>query len=223
MKFKKYLKPSWLVSKIADRMLEKLFKKYARGNLIDIGCGVKPYAKILKPYIKKHIGVDHVGMIHSISKVDIFADAYNIPVENNEFDTILCTEVIEHLEEPSLCFKEMYRILKHGGYAIITCPFFWHLHEEPRDFYRYTKYGLKYLVKKNKFEVISIESRGGLVLSIFTELAYCINESTKSKILYPIKIIIVNILLVLASFLNKVDPTKNICPTGYVMVIKKGE
>jgi len=78
------------------------------------------------------------------SKIDLFGTAYNIPVDDNYFDTALCTAVLEHLEETSDVTKETHRVLKAGGYAIYTVPFFWHLHEEPRDFYRYTKYGLKY-------------------------------------------------------------------------------
>jgi SAM-dependent methyltransferase len=150
-----------LVQLILQEELVDRSKRYITGRLIDIGCGTKPYKALLAPYVTEHIGVDHEDTRHDTSNIDRFGTAYNIPAEDGEFDCALCTAVLEHLEEPEMAIRECYRVLKEGGTAIYSVPFIWHLHEEPRDFYRFSKYGLKYLFEKVGFEIIEIKALSG--------------------------------------------------------------
>lgn len=163
---------NWLVYKITNKDLSNAIRKYARGRLLDIGCGNKPYENMTKPYVTEHVGLDHENTLHDKSKIELFGTAYDIPIENEHFDTVLCTAVLEHLEEPDKAIKEANRVLKSGGYAIYTVPLFWHLHEEPRDFYRYTKHGLKYLFEKNGFEIIKLKPLSGFWVTFGQELVY---------------------------------------------------
>ena len=150
-----------LVNLIHDRQLKRFISTYLSGRLIDIGCGKKPYADMVRPYVTGHVGIDHQDTLHDKSNIDRFGSAYDIPAEDDEFDSALCTAVLEHLEEPELALRECYRVLKRGGVAIYSVPFIWHLHEEPRDFYRFSKYGLKYLFEKAGFEIIEIKALSG--------------------------------------------------------------
>lgn len=99
-------KHNWLVYKIMDYEIDSSLQKYTRGKLIDIGCGEKPYKNITRPYVTEYIGLDHENTLHDKSKIDLFGTAYNIPIENIYFDTVLCTAVLEHLEEPDKAIKE---------------------------------------------------------------------------------------------------------------------
>jgi SAM-dependent methyltransferase len=137
-----------LINSIHDRELKKFAPIYLKGRMVDIGCGTKPFHNLLAPYVTEHIGVDHEGTMHEKSKVDLFGTAYDIPSIDEYYDSAICTAVLEHLEEPEQAIRECFRILKPGSYAIYSVPFIWHLHEEPRDFFRYSKYGLKYLFEK---------------------------------------------------------------------------
>jgi ubiquinone/menaquinone biosynthesis C-methylase UbiE len=134
-----------LVQGIFQRIFRKEAHKYLSGRLIDIGCGTKPYKDLLAPYVTEHVGIDHPNTLHDKSNIDRFGTAYEIPASDESFDSAICTAVLEHLEEAELALKECWRVLKQGGIAIYSVPFIWHLHEEPRDFYRFSKYGLKYL------------------------------------------------------------------------------
>ncbi|MEQ6341789.1 MAG: methyltransferase domain-containing protein [Gammaproteobacteria bacterium] len=147
-------------------------KRYISGRIIDIGCGTKPYAELLKSYVTEHVGVDHEGTFHSKDNVDLFGTAYVIPAEDSSFDSALCSAVLEHLEEPEQALRECYRVLKPGGVAIYSVPFIWHLHEEPRDFYRFSKYGLDYLFKKVGFEVVEIKALSGFWVTFGQLLVY---------------------------------------------------
>jgi SAM-dependent methyltransferase len=156
---------NFMINKIFEDHFIDLCNKYIRGKLIDIGCGDKPYQQLLERLVDEHVGVDHFDTSHNKLKIDLFGTAYNIPLEGNSFDSAICTAVLEHLEEPELAIKECRRVLKTGGYAIYSVPFIWHLHEEPRDFYRYSKYGLKYLFEKAGFEVVEVRPLSGFAVT----------------------------------------------------------
>lgn len=163
---------NWLIYRIHDRALATLARRYFRGRLVDIGCGVKPYRKMMAGLVDQHVGVDHAASFHDRSEVDLAGTAYQIPADAGSFDSALCTSVLEHLEEPEQAVRECHRLLVPGGVAIYSMPFIWHLHEEPRDFYRYTKYGLMHLFKKSGFEVMEIKALSGFFTTFGTLLAY---------------------------------------------------
>jgi SAM-dependent methyltransferase len=199
-----------LVQGIFQRIFREKAQKYFSGRLIDIGCGTKPYKDLLAPYITEHIGIDHEETLHGKSNIDRFGTAYNLPAEDEEFDCALCTAVLEHLEEPELALKECYRVLKRGrGVAIYSVPFIWHLHEEPRDFYRFSKYGLKYLFEKAGFEIIEIKALSGFWVTFGQLFVYNIYRFNRG----PLRIVPIIPALGLAIqgisyFLDKIDKTE---------------
>jgi ubiquinone/menaquinone biosynthesis C-methylase UbiE len=173
-----------LIHHIHDKQLLDYAESYLSGNLIDIGCGTKPYKEMLSPFIERHIGVDHEATFHNKSNVDLFGTAYDIPADDETFDTAICTAVLEHLEEPEQALRECHRLLKPGGTAIYSVPFIWHLHEEPRDFYRYTKYGLKYLFEKTGFEVLQITPLSGFWITFGQLFVYNIYRFNRGPLRY---------------------------------------
>lgn len=166
------MSPNWLVHGILSDSLQEMIEKYVKGKCIDIGCGEKPFVNALKPYVTEHIGVDHEDTLHNKSSIDRFGTAYQIPAEDGEFDSAICTAVLEHLEEPDRAIRETHRVLRKGGFGIYSVPLFWHLHETPRDFYRFTKYGIRYLFEKNGFEVIELKPLSGFWVTFGQEFVY---------------------------------------------------
>lgn len=151
--------PSYIVYFYLLSSLRYAAKNYAIGKLLDIGCGNKPYKAYFKDYVKEHIGCDIVQS--SENAVDVICEATSIPLPDNNFNTILCTQVIEHVADHNELLKEAYRLLNQGGYIILTGPMYWPLHEEPYDFFRFTKHGFKHLLEKVGFEVIEVQENGG--------------------------------------------------------------
>lgn len=166
---------NYLVNIIFERKFEQLSQQYLKGKMIDIGCGVKPYQSMLSGCIDEHIGVDHEDCSHDQSNIDYFGTAYNIPVAAETFDSAICTAVLEHLEEPEQAIRECYRVLKNDGIAIYSMPFIWHLHEEPRDFFRYSKWGLKHLFEKAGFTIIDISPLSGFAVTFIQLHLYLVN------------------------------------------------
>jgi SAM-dependent methyltransferase len=161
-----------LVNELHDAQLKRYAAQYVSGQLIDIGCGIKPYQAMLSPFVDAHIGVDHRDTQHARDQIDLYGTAYIISVADNSFDTAICTAVLEHLEEPETALRECYRVLKPDGIAIYSVPFIWHLHEEPRDFFRYSKHGLRYLFEKTGFEVLEIQPLSGFWVTFGQLLVY---------------------------------------------------
>ena len=133
--------------------------KYAKGSLLDIGCGNKPYEEMFNENIDKYTGCDVVQS--SLNKVDILCEATNIPLKNNSFNTVFSTQVIEHVADHQEMIREAHRLLKDEGVFILSGPLYWHLHEEPYDFFRFTKHGFRFILEKNGFEILEILSNGG--------------------------------------------------------------
>jgi SAM-dependent methyltransferase len=146
--------------------LEYAARRYATGRLVDIGCGTKPWRATFAPHIDEHIGVDHGDTMHGLAEVDLIADAYDIPLADGSVDTVLLTEVLEHLEDPEKALAECRRVLRSGGYVIATTPFSWPLHEQPRDFFRYSPYGLRHLSDAAGLEVAEVHALSGIWTTI---------------------------------------------------------
>ncbi len=139
--------------------LFKAFSQFATGKLLDIGCGNKPYAALLEPKITAYTGCDIIQS--SDNRVDILCPANQIPVPDQSFDTVISTQTIEHVEDHQGLVNEAFRALKKNGYFIVSGPLYWPLHEEPYDFFRFTKYGFTYVLEKAGFSVVAINANGG--------------------------------------------------------------
>ena len=98
---------------------------------------------------------------------DIVGDIHNLPLETNSVDAILCIAVLEHVEEPHRAVKEMFRVLKPGGYCYIYVPFLYYYHPMPGyygDFFRFTYDGIEYLTKD--FKEVEIQNVRGAIATV---------------------------------------------------------
>ena len=86
--------------RVMEQVLEYSAERYARGRLLDIGCGSKPWRGLFAAHVDEHIGIDFVPSERNPDAVDIIAGAYDIPLPDENADTLLLTSVLEHLEEP---------------------------------------------------------------------------------------------------------------------------
>jgi len=130
---------------------------YAHGRLLDVGCGNRPYEPLLRG-VGEYIGID---VNYQTGGPRVSGLAYALPFTASSFDTVFSTQTLEHVEEPHLAVAEMARVLRPGGYLILTAPQTWRLHEKPYDFFRYTRFGLQYLMEHNQLRIIHLLPQGG--------------------------------------------------------------
>jgi len=210
-----------LINHIIDVSLRKYASLYLKGRLVDIGCWIKPYKDLLSPYITEHVGVDHEETFHDKTNIDLFGTAYKIPAGDGSFDSAICTAVLEHLEEPEAALRECFRVLRPGGCAVYSIPFIWHLHEEPRDFYRYSKYGLKYLFEKAGFEIIEIKALSGFWVTFGQLFVYNMYRLNRGPLRWLHIIDVAGLLIQAVSFgLDKLDKSEQ-WTWMYMVVAKK--
>lgn len=137
-----------------------LINLYLRGDVIDIGCGTMPFKGMIRDTVTAYHTLDLWPCSENTTYVGDIQDMHMI--EDASYDTALCFEVLEHVPDPGRAVHEMYRILRPGGFAIISVPHLSRLHDEPHDYYRFTKYGLLYLLEGAGFVVMDIQEKGGL-------------------------------------------------------------
>jgi SAM-dependent methyltransferase len=85
-------------------------------DVIDIGCGSRPYEPILRPYARTYLGVD----VQPGPSVDVVASAESLPLDECSFDCALCTQVLEHSSDPWAVSAEIFRVLRPGGVAFVS-------------------------------------------------------------------------------------------------------
>jgi SAM-dependent methyltransferase len=146
------------------------------GVLLDNGCGNKPYESWYGPMVKRSVGIDAASGSH----VEVYGLVDALPFADTTFDTVLCTEVLEHAEDAECAVKEIFRVLMPGGHALVTVPFLYPVHEAPHDYTRFTHYGLRNLLERQGLEVLSVEAKGGaglfLAHSLVLALLYALDR-----------------------------------------------
>lgn len=174
---KKYLANSWLFPRyIGVVYIEPAMRKaqpYAHGIMLDVGCGTRRYESIFRSSVDEYIGLDWPKS-EDRAYPDVVGDAMCIPVKTGSIDTVLATELMEHLPSPQYFLMEMARVLCDGGALILSVPFMEPLHEEPRDYYRFTPYSLRALLEQNGFSIRQLWHKGGwwsVVLGSFVNQA----------------------------------------------------
>jgi SAM-dependent methyltransferase len=136
------------------------------GRLLDVGCGSKPYRSLFK--VDAYIGMDiDTERVRLMKVADSFYDGRVFPFISESFDSVVCSQVLEHVFNPDEFLGEIARVLKPGGRLLLTVPFVWDEHEQPYDFARYSSFGLIALLLKQGFKVIEHKKLGADPSMIF--------------------------------------------------------
>lgn len=190
---------NWAIKLVSKNKIQAALDTYATGRLVDVGCGVKPYEKFLADRVAEHVGIDLEDGTFGTAAVDRVGSAYDTGEPDGKADTVLLSQVFEHLEEPSTALQECYRILSPGGHLVLSTDFAWHLHEEPRDFFRYTPHGLRYLFERAGFEVVEVTPASGAWFLLFQEAAYAVRRvARRSRVALVLSLPVTHVLQVLA-------------------------
>ena len=196
------------------RDLVKYSLKYISGKTLDLGAGSAKYRNIIKEKASEYITFDVVPGEH----IDVVGDALNLPFGNDSFDTIISTEVLEHVEKPWLMVKEIRRVLKPGGVCILSTPFLIPYHPDPHDYFRYTTEGLRSLFKNENFEVLECEGFGKVfsVLSEFIRMSWFSPYKKQKRGSWRIT----RLMEKTSNFLNKFSKNKTIYVNVYIIARK---
>lgn len=216
---------NWLIYKKGDKYIKK-YSKYLFGNLVELGCGEAPYKEYFLQFASSYTGIDWENSLHN-TKADIFSDLNNkIDISDNSVDSIISISVLEHLKEPQVMLDESYRILKHSGVLILQVPWQWWVHEAPHDYFRYTPFGLRYMLKKAGYSEISIEPTSGLFTVLIMKFNYFLKRFIRGPLF--IRILIYSLVIpfwtigqLMAPILDKIDTKWEAESQGYFVLAWK--
>jgi len=153
---------SRLIADIIAGIYDEHLKSHAKGKLLDLGCGKVPLFMAYKDYVTDNICVDWENSLHENKYLDYVCDLTKpLPFDDQVFDTIILSDVLEHIFQPDHLWMEIHRLLSINGKIIMNVPFFYCLHERPYDYFRYTEFALKLFVENSGLRLILIKPIGG--------------------------------------------------------------
>ena len=187
---------------------------YIKGFTIDLGAGSAKYRSIIEGRSSKYLAFD----VSPGDKIDVVGDIQKLPFKENYFDTIICTQVLEHVKKPWLAVKEMYRVIRPRGYSLVTVPFMLPYHAHPNDYFRYTREGLISLFEEAGFKIIDCQYYGSIFIVISEMIHFNLfNPYKKHRLNLPqIMMIIENI----AGRLDKFIKSENTHANVYIIAQK---
>lgn len=143
-------------------------------RVLDVGAGSAPYRSLFA-----HVSYETADLAQTkkqYGELDHVCDATDMPIADDTFDLVFCSQTLEHISEPVKALTEMRRVLKPGGEAWLSAPLFYAEHEVPYDYYRYTKYAWRYMAEQAGFRVKDISWLEGY----FGTVSYQLNMAAKS-------------------------------------------
>jgi SAM-dependent methyltransferase len=130
-------------------------------RVLDAGAGEGDYRAYFaaQRYTGLDLGVGDAAWDYS--GIDVLGDLAALPFRACAFNASLNVVTLEHVREPARVLTEIARTLAPGGRFLLIAPHEWEEHQQPHDYYRYTRYGLDYLLRQAGFERIEIRPVGG--------------------------------------------------------------
>lgn len=153
-------------------------------KVLDVSSGAKPYKKFFKHCNYTSHEFDGNSNITDVFRKekgekqhDIYSPIDAIPMPDNEYDFIICTEVFEHIPEPIKAMEEFVRLCKPGGNILITAPFTSGIHQEPYHFYAgFSPFFYNYLKEKYDLDITAFKSQGDIFLLQNQEIQRCLQH-----------------------------------------------
>jgi SAM-dependent methyltransferase len=193
-----------------------------RSRVLDAGAGEGRYREYFEGH--RYTGVDlAVGDSKwNYSNLDAVADLNTLPFPAATFDAAVNIVTLEHLRDPALALNEIARVLKPGGALLLVAPLEWEEHQEPHDFFRYTKFGLQLLLERAGFGSLELSPAGGYFRLLSRRLLNGLQFFMRGLgwfLFVPAVIILVPLALI-APIFEPLDPDRKFT-LGYLCIARK--
>ena len=171
---------NWLIHHKTIAALERA-APHASGTLLDVGCATKPFAPVLAPRVDRYLGIDLPDSRFVLAgpperRPDVYGRAEALPFRDASLDTVLGLSMITYLPEPGVFLAEAGRVLRPGGALILEFTQMAPLHDEPHDYFRYTRYGAAWLLERAGFTPVEVIPIGGLWARVGLSMIAALNR-----------------------------------------------
>lgn len=210
---------SYLACTLTFAAYQDAIEKYIAGDVLDCGCGRVPFYEMYKPNSSSITCVDWQLSPHETNHIDDAMDLNEgLGYDDDKYDGIILTDVLEHIHQPANLIKDIYRTLRPNGKVVVGVPFLYNVHEAPHDFFRYTEFQLRRMFEEQGFKVLELNPYGGYFESLFNMIqkfrpgSYWFYRATD----------LIRKGLMLLSPLRRINRSKErIFPLGYCLVVTK--
>jgi len=187
------------------------FLPHIKGRVLDLGAGSAKYKEMI---LKKALEYRSCDAVKN-KNIDDICDVLNLPYPQESFDTIISTQVMEHVKNPFKMAEQIFKVLKPGGKVIVTAPFLIPMHSDPDDYFRFTASGLSEIFKQSSFTIIESGCYGGffMVLSEMIHFSLFNPYNGKSSRL-------MSFIEKIAKIFDKIFTTKTIHANSFVIAKK---
>lgn len=148
---------SYHTIKLQLQVYHTTLSMFAKGDLADLGCGAVPYLECYSNNVRRVVCADRFQNDFTDAEIDLNSA---FPFDAGAFDTVLFSDVINHVSDTDNLFSESLRVLRPGGHLIVFTPFLYWISEAPNDYYRFTRFGLEAKCSQHGFEIVDLYSYG---------------------------------------------------------------
>ena len=190
----------------------------ANARVLDAGAGECQYADHFRAfrYTALDLGIGDTSW--SYQRLDVLGDLASMPFEDHTFDAALNIVTLEHVSDPAGVLAELYRCLKPGGRLLLITPLEWEEHQQPHDYFRYTRYGLEHLARKVGFTDVRIDAVGGFFRLLSRRLMNSVQFFPGAAVLLPV--VCFGPVALALPFLDTLDKKRNFT-LGHICFARK--
>lgn len=216
---KKIFPGSWFMCQRFAPFYQNAIANHISGDILDCGCGQVPYYELYKPRAKTITCVDWEKSPHETNHIDHAVDLNaGLPFGDNSFDSIILTDVLEHIYAPRILLNSVSKVLRPRGEVVIGVPFLYRIHERPHDFYRYTEFALQQMLQEIGMEIVKINAYGGY-LDVLFDLIH--KKATRNRFTFSVIQGLRKCLLAIPFIRKFNNDSKSDYPLGYCVVARK--
>ena len=174
--------PNWLILRSRRQILEERLRQLPAGPtlcVLDVGGRLQPYRPLLTSRTKSYIAVD----LQQTELVNVLGSAELLPFRDEQFDLVICTQVMEYLPEPGTAIAEILRVLRQGGHLFLSTPSVL-LRNNEKEYWRFLPQALKYLLRN--FESVEVIAEGNSLTGFFRTCNVFMAAFLRPRILAPV-------------------------------------
>ena len=197
--------PNWLVLRIRREIFRAWLARIPGNNLsvLDLGGRIQPYRTLLNGRVQKYVAVD----LRKSPLVDLIGDGTHLPLSSSMFELVLCTQVLEYVPQPAAVVAELYRVLKPGGFLVLSVPSVFP-RDSDEDTWRFLPTSLRVLL--SSFAELEIAPEGTSIAGFFRTMCVCLQILVRPRFLRTLtRFMLVPVLNVTGYILESVLPTSN--------------
>ena len=200
--------PKCLLRKSKRAVVQAYAERYAKGCLVDLGCGSAGFQRFFDGRVSSYVRLDYPATQHSMgygeANMDVAADVRAIPIQTDGVDSALLLDVLEHVFQVEEVLQDISRILRPGGTLLLTAPFIYPVHGKPYDFHRFSFYALERYLGRYDLEIVEPSVMGGYGTVLATLINLFVYRAFwgPRRLLHLVGLLLRPLLLLLFVFVN---------------------